>query len=404
MNTIHILLCDVDGVLVEDRGYRAGVIATLNHYGHLMGLANAALDPASLDIFHAHGYTNEWDICPLAIGSLIVETLRRAPEIQLQATPLDSFFAQFSSQTSPAGPLDFARYVVQTDQHSGRPSERSLAVLLEALSQLDLSQATHSAAEAALREMLNDPYNLAQSPVTQFFQEQVLGSIAFETAYQRPPRFNLPALLLSEDRPLLNDAARHTLDQLAASNQAYICVYTARPSLPPIDAEAAGQSIGYSPEAELAAQLVQLEQYPLIAMGRMQWLAAQVQQPYEALTKPAPVQALAAIGAALSRREADSLRAAYAFYVDGELNAPLDELVGQLAEIWVVEDATLGLRAAKGAVDLLKACGLEAKFHGLGISNGGPKAEALAPLCEAILPDINAAIEYIDHRVKDAAK
>ena len=44
------------------------------------------------------------------------------------------------------------------------------------------------------------------------------------------------------------------------------------------------------------------------------------------------------------------------------------------------------------------------RFHGLGISNGGPKAEALAPLCEAILPDINAAIEYIDHRVKDAAK
>ena len=404
MNTTHILLFDIDGVLVEDRGYRAGVIATLTHYSHLMGLVNAAPDPASLDVFHAHGYTNEWDICPLAIGSFIVETLRRAPEIKLQTTPLDSFFAQFGSQLSPAGPIDFAHYVEQTDRYLGRPSERALAVLLEALSQIDLSETARRAAEAALREMLKDPYNFAQSPVTQFFQEQVLGSIAFETAYRRPPRFNLPSLLLSEDRSLLNATARHTLDQLAASNQAYTCVYTARPSLPPIDAEAAGQSIGYSPEAELAAQLDQLDQYPLIAMGRMQWLAAQVQQPYEALTKPAPVQALAAIGAALSRREADSLRAAYAFYVDGELNAPLDELVGQSAEVWVVEDATLGLRAAKGAVDLLKACGLEAKFHGLGISNGGPKAEALAPLCEAILPDINAAIEYIDHRVKDAAK
>ena len=397
MNTIHILLFDVDGVLVEDRGYRAGVIATLNHYSHLMGLTNVAPDPASLDVFHAHGFTNEWDICPLAIGSLIVEALRRTPGIKLQTTPLASFFAQFSGQVSAVGPLDFGRYVEQTDRYPVRPSERSLAVLLDALSQIDLSATAHGAAEAALREMLNDPYNLAQSPVTQFFQEQVLGSMAFETAYRRPPRFNLPSLLLSEDRPLLTAAAKHTLDQLAASNQAYPCVYTARPSLPPIDA--AAESIGYSPEAELAAQLVQLDQYPLIAMGRMQWLAAQVRQPYEALTKPAPVQALAAIGAALSRREADSLRAAYVFYADGELTAPLDELVGQAAEVWVIEDATLGLRAAKGAVELLKAGGLEAKFHGLGVSGGGPKAEALAPLCEAILSDVNAAIEYIDRRI-----
>src|SRR3989304_6542734 len=258
MNTAHILLFDVDGVLVEDRGYRAGVIATLNHYSHLMGLANAAPVPASLDVFHAHGFTNEWDICPLAIGSLIVETLRSAPEIKLQTMPLDSFFAQFSGQITQPGPIDFARYVVQTDRHSGRPSERSLAVLLEALSELDLSEAARRAAEAALREMLNDPYNLAHSPVTQFFQEQVLGSIAFETAYRRPPRFNLPSLLLSEDRPLLNAAARHTLDRLSTSNQVHTCVYTARPSLPPIDADATGQSIGYSPEAELAAQLVNL--------------------------------------------------------------------------------------------------------------------------------------------------
>ena len=72
---MNILLLDVDGVLVEDRGYRAGVIATVSHYSRLMGAGDADLDEAALDLFHAHGYTNEWDICPLAIGILIVEAL-----------------------------------------------------------------------------------------------------------------------------------------------------------------------------------------------------------------------------------------------------------------------------------------------------------------------------------------
>ena len=152
--------------------------------------------------------------------------------------------------------------------------------------------------------------------------------------------------------------------------------------------------------------------YPLIATGRVQWLAAKVNVPFESVTKPAPIQALAAIGAAITREEANSLLAAHALMARGELIGPLavktcrwantspDERITAhrtgLNHVWIVEDGILGMQATHGAIDLLKHSGLDIHAHAIGIAAGGPKAEALAPLSEIVLPDVNTAIEYIE--------
>ena len=57
------------------------------------------------------------------------------------------------------------------------------------------------------------------------------------------------------------------------------------------------------------------------------------------------------------------------------------------------------LQATHGAIDLLKRSGLDIRAHAIGIAAGGPKAEALAPLSEIVLPDVNAAIKYIEPRL-----
>lgn len=403
MNTTHIVLFDVDGVLVEDRGYHAGINATLNYFGQLMGIDQTAIDDTTREVFHAHGYTNEWDLCPFTIGAMIVEALRHKSHLKLQTMPLDGFLKQFNLDQS--GPIPCIDYLEQTDRFAGTPSERAQAVLLEALASIPLDVDTRLAVESTLREILADPYNITHSIITQILQEHVLGSSAFEETYRLRSRFDVPSLLYSEDRSLLEPDAKHTLDRLALSERAKVCVYTARPSLPPLDdvnwlTEAGRRPIGYSPEAELALQLIGLEDYPLIAMGRMQWLAARVKQPVEYLTKPAPVQALAAIGAALSRQEAESLTAAYTLVSRGELIGPLIELRGQSLEVWAVEDAVLGLHAARGAIDLLRRFEIDAHLHSIGISRGGPKADALAPLCEVVLANVNEAIDYIARAIK----
>jgi hypothetical protein len=142
----------------------------------------------------------------------------------------------------------------------------------------------------------------------------------------------------------------------------------------------------------------------LIATGRVQWLAAKVNVPFESVTKPAPIQALAAIGAAITREEANSLLAAHTLMSRGELIGPLATLKDRTVNVWIVEDGILGMQATHGAIDLLRQSGLDVQAHAIGIAAGGPKAEALTPLSEIVLPDVNAAIEYIEPRLNRSTK
>ena len=61
----------------------------------------------------------------------------------------------------------------------------------------------------------------------------------------------------------------------------------------------------------------------------------------------------------------------------------------------MVEDAMLGLQAARGAIDLLRQKSIAAHLHPIGIATGGPKAAVLQSLCDIVLPDVNAAIDHI---------
>ena len=402
---MNILLLDVDGVLVDDRGYRAGVTATIDRCSRLMGQGDRAPDWATIEVFHAYGFTNEWDICPLAIGILITAALKANPGLALWAAPLDDFLAQFRSVT--IGPVDYREWIVATDDWPGRPAERAMRALAHVLSGLPLSDTTRAGLAAAFSKLLSDPYDFANAPVTQLFQEHVLGSSMFEEVYRMRPRFDVRSLLFDEDRAALSASGRATLLDLMSHAGARVCVYTARPSLPPTDVldwlgNVDRAPIGYSPEAELALRLVDLTDLPLIGMGRMQWLARRVGSKVEYLTKPAPVQALAAILSALSCRESESLEAAYRLVSEGESVQLLSPLMGRPVDVWVVEDTMPGLHAAAGAVDLLRKHGVDVRLRALGVSAGGPKAEALAGSCEAIVPSVDDAIAIIAEHVRAA--
>jgi hypothetical protein len=230
---MHILLFDVDGVLVEDRGYRAGVAATLDYFGRLMGRDGPIIDDQTIEAFHAYRYTNEWDICPFAVGVMIVETAKRQPDRPLAPVPVIDFVPQLRADS--VGTFPFVRYLEASRPLDGTPSQRALVALLAALDQAMLPAVQRTAVEAVLREMLADPYDITHTLTTQIFQEFVLGSTAYEETYHRQPRFDVPSLLYTEDRAALSPASKHVLDQLAQARRARICVYTARPSLPPAD-------------------------------------------------------------------------------------------------------------------------------------------------------------------------
>ena len=62
---MNILLFDVDGVLIEDGGYYAALIKTLDYFNQLLGAGPIVFGPSDREQFHARGYVNEWDLCPL---------------------------------------------------------------------------------------------------------------------------------------------------------------------------------------------------------------------------------------------------------------------------------------------------------------------------------------------------
>jgi hypothetical protein len=213
-------------VLIEDGGYYAALIKTLAYFNCLLGAGLIAFGPPDREQFQSRGYVNEWDLCPLCAGILLIETLSRQPDRSLTPAPFEDVLRQCRGAPVPqlvevAGP-----YLEQIDRAQGKPVERARDVLLDALAQLPLRDATRAAAEALLREMFSQTHDIDRAPVTQIFQEFVIGSRLYAESYHLPPRFDVPALLITEDRALIEPAARQKLAEWAQADRAQICVYT----------------------------------------------------------------------------------------------------------------------------------------------------------------------------------
>lgn len=377
-----LLLLDVDNVLVNPRGYKEAARQTADHFACGLGQPPFDLTDDEIALMEAAGITSEFEMMPLLIGALLAEAAEQRPDLTGGSVDamIDAVRAAGLSLRRPAtAPLvDAVRDAVVG---GARPAEVILSY-----------QRAHSveAAHPLLAELLTDHYTPA-SPTTRVFQHYVLGSERYEQTYGLPARFEVESALLAHDRPLLRPEMSERLLAGVAAGAFRAVVYTARPSLPPADAPDADPR-GYPPEAELAAGLVGLDGLPLIAGGRVIWLARRVGRTLDDFIKPSPVQALAAIGAALSGAEAASLRAAYALAEGGECIAPLDALAGEGAHVVVFEDSVSGIHAVQDAAALLNSVGMDVTFEAVGIAPEGIKRDALDGVTGRIAADVNAGL------------
>jgi hypothetical protein len=377
-----LLLLDVDNVLVNPLGYREATRQAADHFARALGQPPFNLTNDEIELMEAAGIASEFEMMPLWIGTMLAEAVEQRPDL-----------AQ--------GGVDAALDAVRTAGLSlNRPETASLVdAVRDALGdgarpvEVVLNHLCAHSVEAAhplMVELLTENYTPA-SPTTRVFQHYVLGSERYEQTYGLPARFEAESALLAYDRPLLDGGMAERLLAGVEAGAFRAVIYTARPSLPPADAPDADPS-GYPPEAELAAELVGLSDLPLIAGGRVSWLAQQVGRYVDDFIKPSPVQALAAIGTALSGGEAAALRAAYALVENGELIPPLDGLIGEGAHITVFEDSLSGIHAVRNAVALLREAGANIAFEAVGIAPEGVKQDALVEIARRVAPDINTAL------------
>ncbi|HNT77753.1 MAG TPA: hypothetical protein PKH77_22295 [Anaerolineae bacterium] len=408
----HLLLFDVDSVLVEATGYLRGLQDTVAHFSRRMGVGEHPPTEDDIRAGEAFGLTSEWDSAPTYISALLLARLRLEPEYAPPVSFADALEALGARPRAISRP-DYVGLVAQVGgrlrQMGGATAPAARAELWEQARSLPPAQ--RDAFGAWLDALFGHTHDFAQAPITQHFQNLVIGSAAISATYGVAALFDSPPYLREYDVPLLDDAVRGRLLALLGRTSTDLTdgtdgrispvnsvpsvenlgavLYTARPSLPPADVSAS--RLGYSPEAEIARALVGLEGLPLIGLGHLQWLAERVGADVATLVKPSPVQALAAISAAASGGEAAALEAAWELYSAHRLSVPLSGL-GAVA-VHIFEDSAGGLRAVRDAVAALKAAGVAADFRPYGITPAtGAKAEAMAGLGVTTYRSVNDAL------------
>lgn len=387
----HLLLFDVDSVLVEATGYLRALQDTVAHFSRRMGGGDYPPAEDEIRAGEAFGLTSEWDSAPTYIAALLLARLRAEPDYVPPARwedALDALGARPRAIPRPDYGAVAAQVGARLRQMGGAAAPAARAEWEEQARSLPPAQ--RAVAAAWWKTLFGHTHDFERAPVTQHFQHLVIGSDAIPATYGVAPRFAASAYLRAYDAPLLSNGARaQLLTLLGDSAAAGAVLYTARPSLPPADAAASCR--GYSPEGEIARSLVGLEALPLIGLGHAQWLAWRISRDVTTLVKPSPVQALAAIGAAASGAEATALDAAWELHAAQRLISPLADL--DAVAVHVFEDSAGGLRAAREAVAALNAAGVAADFYPYGVTPAaGAKADTMAALGVTTYRSVNDAL------------
>jgi hypothetical protein len=375
-----LYLFDVDGVLVHSRAYHLGLQHTIRRLSTQLGLGDHTLTQADIDEFEAATVTVEWESSAIAVARLVLDRLREQPVGGRGAWP--ALAATLAQSPWPVARPDFtalARAVGVATLPGQRPS-------LAALEMLRLEAGPD---HGWLDDLLGHCYDIDRSPTMRVVQTFALGSEAYRRSYGHEAEFAAHSLLQIEDRPLLSPAWAARLLADRAAGRIGLTLYTARPSLPP--REVRGAILGYTPEAEAALEQVGLAGIPILAVGRLQWVARSHGLTAEDLIKPSIVHPLAAMAAAKTGQEAASVEAALAVARGGPVSGPLTAVAGE--HVHVFEDSASSLRAATRAVEQLNAHGLAVRLtrHGIAAANS-PKYAALAAIADHVWPTVNDAL------------
>ncbi len=356
-----LILLDLDGTLIHDRGYRSAIDAATLAYARMNALPQYAPSDEDVHVSHANGFSNEWDLVAFLAGIL-----------------------HHARLTDPAHRPDYQTWMRRTNSYNGLPNERARDALLH-----EVAPSLHP----TIHRLLDRVTDVANSPTTRIFAEIILGSKLFEQHYGLPATMSAPSLLEELDVPLLDDHSREVI----LKNRS--CIYTARPSLPPGHRDGNQHSqpraeAVHPPEAEIALRQLKLESLPMIALGHVQWLADLHDERVYDLTKPGPVQALAAFLAAAGIGEQASLHAAYSLWKSNRLDGVYNPINGEV--VYVLEDNAVGVKACHTAAAMLRGHGFNLSVHGLGISTAPVKRAALAPYCSALFDSVNDAVRYLE--------
>lgn len=341
-----IFLLDVDSVLVEPGGYRATLRATVNHFIE----PHFDFSEEILAGLESRGISSEWDMSSLLLASYWTDILSHQP---MQNLPSD---------------VSAAAVEINRQRKVDAPAHLPIPEFSLVAGQYPAQAAFHAGCFDIIpyelrKNLLTETRNIYKSCTTRIFQHFTLGSKRFTETYNLPAEFKTESFLLTYDKSNINKEIRSRLIQ----PNHHLAAFTSRPSALP--REVNDPRSGYAPEAELALELVGLPDIPLIAFGKLEYLASLHGLEPASLVKPSPFHALAATFAAWTGNEWLSLQAANHWRETGSLNGMFHQLP-KTFELIVVEDTMGGIQSARSAGEILKRIGFGVHVFALGLTAG----------------------------------
>jgi hypothetical protein len=152
---------------------------------------------------------------------------------------------------------------------------------------------------------------------------------------------------------------------------------------------------GGTPEAEIGLERVGLSALPFVAMGHLDWLAAQRGLERQSLLKPSPVHVLAALRRAVGDGLVEALDGAAQLGLDHVDDGGWRRLEG--AHATVFDDSFRGLLSAREAQAALERIGVRVTFDLRGVTTLAAKQQALETAGGVVYPDfLTAARPVLD--------
>lgn len=385
-NRLPVFLIDLDSVLIEPRGYRKAIQSTLAYFTERMGLGDLYPGEDAIASLEAINMTSEWDITPILLAAIFETLLEQNLSLDL---PGDLLAACETVRTAAVitPVVDFSNLQKTLGGHFKPGMEyASLAFEMNKVGAI-LPPFPLLVDHPLLKTLLLNTRALDGALTTRVFQHFTLGSKRFEQLTGLPRMFESDSYLERYDQVLLSTDSRESLLLPWNNRKLSAAIYTARPSLPEQDG---ASSYHYSPEAEVALETLGLAELPLIGAGKISWLAERMNVPAHELAKPSPVQALAAIAAAVTRQTGQALRAAADFHLHGAMGLYKDF---PALSVHVFEDSGGNAASVRRAAEKLTAAGLDCKYTAWGIGENPVKQQALLKAGAALVPDINQAVQ-----------
>lgn len=365
----------MDGVLVEPRAYHLALQKTVSLVGKAVGFSDLELKPADIAAFEAAEVSSEWDTAAICAALTLIKAWSVDKHKKLAYS-----MREIPPQTLELAPPDFHTFAAllgRPEIKGMRPLARAVRLLLEKETSLTRAQ------QGELINIFSKARQINGSLTHRLFQEMILGSRVFDEVYGLSPQLDCESFLLAYDRPALSEEECNKLKDWSRDKGHRIVIFTSRPSRAP-------QGAASTPEAEMGAQLVGLEQTPIAGLGGLLWLSQWLDADVETFLKPDPVHALLALGLAMGREWNQCLENAAAFSIEGGSKLFWERLEG--AEVLVFEDTPGGLSSASSAQKLLAEAGVRIKTRFFGIATDERKDRALKAHGAEVFSTLSAAL------------